>query len=246
MPKDASGRRYSMVMGQKVYQQTPEQKAQSIKQVQQIARNAGPNAIGLASYYRQTYGTGEGGGGGGGGHGGGSAPPALTSTKAQAPGEIGYGVKGLKELLAGGPEEQRSIDRLGSGVREFVHRGQQAMTPGQVARGVTGTGVQGRQYRNVEAEGQRLFAGGAADIEMDRLDKRQGIYRDIIGAGATRAGIAQGDKGLQLSMAELQLRRWEAEQANQRAAEAAKLAQINEIVNLAGGFPPAYGGPGGF
>lgn len=131
-------------------------------------------------------------------------------------------MRGLYEQFQKG--DPRAVDRLGRSLADFGQGQKRRAGVGRTMRGVSGTGVDTLQEGRIESNIGRQFAGGVADIELGVRDRQAGILRDIAGAGASAAGIAQGDKSLALAQNEAQMRRWESVQA---AQERERDRQIN-------------------
>ena len=159
-------------------------------------------------------------------------PPALTGLTAEATPEHQFAFEGLKGLSERGTEQE--VGALAGAVRDWEARGQSAMTPGQVARGVTGTGVQHAQFADLAGQAQRNFAKGVTDIEMGETERQRKVFGDISRVGSSRAATSQADKALQLRMAQARQQRWEAEQRNIRESESAALSKMLATLEMAG------------
>jgi hypothetical protein len=81
----------------------------------------------------------------------------------------------------------------------------------------------------------RQVAGGLADIERGEMARQQGVLGDIVGASATGTGLQQADRAQAMQLAQARQARWEAEQANQRATEAARLQAALQAISIGGG-----------
>lgn len=169
--------------------------------------------------------------------GGAIPPPPIEKNTTNDNPDIRYGTDRLRELdkiFAEG--DQRSVDRLGRSLADFGQGQKRRMQASRVARGVSGTGVDNLQDAAVESDIGRQFASGAADIQLGVRDRQQGILRDIIGAGATQAGISQGDKRLALDQYNANMRRYESIQAAQERARDRELQIALQALNFLPGI----------
>lgn len=165
-------------------------------------------------------------GAGAGAAGAGGAPGgAGTANVAQYQPDLQYAIANMKSRFEGDGGAGRAIDVAGGKLREFSEGERRAAAGRRSMRGVSGTGVDDYDERNIRDNFQNRLAGTATDITLGREAAKDSMLSNIAGAGASSAAIAQADRRGALE-------EWSAVSSNQRAAEAAQQAQLMNILHL--------------
>lgn len=138
--------------------------------------------------------------------------------------DLDYAISGLKNQLSN-DTTGHAIDIAGGKLRDLAEGQKMAAAAGRTARGVSGTGVDTYQNRNIDAGTQRALAGQGTDIALGREAQKDSIYGQIANAGTSAAGVDQGNRSLALQQ-------WQIDQENQRARESAANARQASVLNM--------------
>lgn len=139
--------------------------------------------------------------------------------------DIAYASAAMKQRYEGDNGAGRAIDLAMGKIRDSAEGERRAAAGRRSARGVSGTGVDSYDERNIEGSTQRAQAGAASDIAFGSEQAKTGLLDKLVGAGTAQGNLGLGERSLALQQYNAQ------QQAEFERAQAAR-AQEQAILSM--------------